>query len=95
MKPDRITEYDPDLHPEMWKKCGTCPTLLPVVDRSFPEWKGQRWHRRNEAGDEMCGECTDAVMDAEQEAAEEAWAEERASHPRGRHDEMMAEGLAP
>ncbi len=69
---DRITAFDPDLHPEVWKKCGGCPTLLPVVDRSFPERKSQDWHRKDAAGNELCGECTDAVQDAEQRAAEEA-----------------------
>ena len=91
-KIERIDEYPPCELPDRWKKCGACPTLLPV-DPAFG-WKSQTWHRVNEAGNELCGECSEAVMDAEQQAAEEAWAEERAALPRGRHDEKMAEGLA-
>lgn len=79
MSGDRITEYDPDLHPEEWKKCGACPTLIPVVDRSFPEWKAQTWHRTL-SGAELCGECSEAVMDAEQEAEEHAMACAQADH---------------
>lgn len=69
MKMDRIAEHDPDLHPDWWKKCGACPTLLPI-DPSF-DWKSQNWHRTIN-GAELCGECSEAVMDAEQEAAEAA-----------------------
>ncbi len=88
MSGDRITEYDPDLHPEEWKKCGACPTLIPVVDRSFPEWKAQTWHRTLN-GVELCGECSEAVMDAEQEAAE-SQADARADY-----QEAMAAGSEP
>jgi len=69
---DRITAFDPDINPERWKKCAGCTTLIPVVDPSFPEWKAQDWHRKDADGNEFCGECTDAIQDAEQEAAEEA-----------------------
>jgi hypothetical protein len=65
---DRIDELDPDLHPEFWKKCGGCPTLLPV-DPLF-DWKANAWHRVTEGGHELCSACTDEVMDAEQAASE-------------------------
>ena len=66
----RIDMADPDVYPDRWKKCGTCTTLLPVIDRSFPEWKCQPWHRRTDDGHEMCSECTEAAMDADQAATE-------------------------
>lgn len=65
---DRIDELDPDVNPEWWKKCGGCPTLLPV-DPLFG-WKAKASHRVTEDGHELCSECTDAVWDAEQAASE-------------------------
>jgi hypothetical protein len=65
---DRIDELDPDLNPEWWKKCGGCPTLLPV-DPLFG-WKANAGHRMTADGDELCSACTDEVMDAEQAASE-------------------------
>lgn len=66
--PDRIDELDPDVNPEWWKKCGGCPTLLPV-DPLFG-WKANAGHRVTEDGHELCSACTDEVMDAEQSASE-------------------------
>lgn len=65
MSSDRYTEHDPDLHPDWWKKCGNCPTLLPI-DPSFLEWGADRYHRHNEAGAELCWECTEAAQEAEE-----------------------------
>lgn len=65
---DRIDELDPDVNPEWWKKCGGCPTLLPV-DPLFG-WKAKASHRVTEDGHELCSACTDEVMDAEQSASE-------------------------
>ena len=66
---DRIDEYPPCEYPDWWKKCGGCPTLLPV-DPMFGWGKAQSWHRTTAAGVELCSECSEATMDAEQEAAE-------------------------
>lgn len=87
---DRITAFDPDINPERWKKCAGCTTLIPVADPSFPEWRAQDWHRRDADGNEFCGECTDAIQDAEQEAAEAT-----AIGWQDAYDEARAAGLEP
>jgi hypothetical protein len=56
---------DFDVDADEWKKCGACPTMLPVR----PGQPGQ--YHRYLNGKELCSECTDKVTDAEQEAAED------------------------
>lgn len=80
------TEPDLDMEPEAWKKCGVCPTLIPVGFEENAPNPRHRWLN----GKELCSTCTDEVTDAEQAADEEyrsiaeSEAAARADEARGR-----------